>query len=141
MNKIYVYITLILFGFWLLFFSYNPYTHVSIHRNWISGKTELKGPGISITPPWTFVSRIDIRPKRVCIECSCQNINCQLVSFNPSGWKDFLKVERFGYYWWRNRLSFNFGHEEEYRGISNVLRGYSFSDKNYTFLKKYKEVN
>lgn len=141
MNKFYLYLSLTIISFWLFLFSYNPYTHVSIHRNWLSGKTELKGPGVSITPPWTFVSRIDIRPKKVCLECSCQNLNCQLVSFDPSGWKDFLKVEGFGYYWWRNRLSFNIGHDNEYRGISNILRGYSFSDRNYTFLKKYKQVN
>ncbi len=62
------------------------------------------------------------------------NIDCRLISFNISGYLEFIEKEGFGYYWWRNRLSFNYGNKLEYRGLPNVLRGYAFDDKNYKFL-------
>jgi hypothetical protein len=97
------------------------------------------GPGISL--PWIQVSRIDTRPHRICIECDCRNIDCNLVSFNPLGWKDFVRREGFRYYWWSNRISFNMSHEREYRGIEDVLRGYTFDNQEYPFLKKEKSLN
>lgn len=130
----------LLFFLWFFFFSYNGSYRVSIHRNWVSGETSLNTEGASITPPWVQIIRIDTRPVRACIECSCNNVSCDLVSFNPDGWKEFLEIEGYNYYWSRNRISFNYGHDKEYRGISNILRGYSFSDKNYTFIKKHKQI-
>ena len=126
--------------FWLFFFSFNTYHHISIKRNWITGTTELLEPGFTITAPWVQIIRIDIRPVRVCIECSCRNAQCNLIAFNKEGWQDFLAIEGFRYYWLANRLSFNFGNSNEYRGMSNILRGYGFDDKQYSFITKEKSV-
>jgi len=115
--------------------SYTDSHHYAIERNIVSGQIVFRGPnGMRITPPWVQVVRIDIRPIRACVDCSCNNIDCRLISFNISGYLEFIEKEGFGYYWWRNRLSFNYGNKLEYRGLPNVLRGYAFDDKNYKFL-------
>lgn len=121
--------------FWLSFFSYTDSYHYSIGRNLITGEVWISEPsGMSISSPWTQISRIDIRPIRSCIDCSCNNINCKLISFNPNGYLEFIEKEGFEYYWWRNRFSFNYGNKFEYRGLSNILRGYSFDEIQYGFL-------
>lgn len=122
-----------LFLFWLCFFNYNSPHHVSINRNVITGEMSLKGSGVHITAPWVQASRIDTRPFRVCVDCGCKNINCKLVTFNANGWNEFVKREGFKYYWWVNRISFNFGYEHEYRGIKSILKGYT-DNKRYSFI-------
>ena len=124
------------FLFWLFCFSYNTWHHVSIERNWLTGKTILNEAGFKITPPWTQVIRIDTRPAKVCVECSCRGITCELVQFDKNGWEEFLAIEGFRYYWLSNRVSINFGHENEYRGMKNILRGYAFDKKEYKFIKR-----
>ena len=49
-----------------------------------------------------------------------------LVSFDPNGWREFVNNEGFYYYWWSNRISFNMGYDDEYRGMKDLIRGYSF---------------
>ncbi len=121
--------------FWSLCFSYNDSYHFSIERNYITGNITTNGPGYSISLPWVQVVRIDTRPFRSCVDCSCNNIKCKLISFNQSGYRDFIQKEGLEYYWWRNRFSFNWGNEHEYRGLKNVLRGYSFDNVQYSFIK------
>jgi hypothetical protein len=62
-----------------------------------------------------------------------------LVEFNPKGWKKFIENEGFRYYWLSNRMSFNSGSEEEYRGMDWVIRGYAFSETEYPFIRVTKE--
>ena len=97
-------------------------------------------PGYNITAPWVQVSRIDTRPQRVCVDCDCRNLNCQLASFDPDGWEEFVRYEGFRYYWWSNRFSFNPGHKNEYRGMNDILRGYAFDGKEYPFIKREKSL-
>jgi hypothetical protein len=47
--------------------------------------------GMKLSAPWILVSVIDTRP-RVCIDCSCRNITCKLVYFNPKEYKIFVQM-------------------------------------------------
>lgn len=124
-----------IFFFWLFCFHYTDVNQVAICRNIFSGEVYLDSiAGPSITPPWVQVARIDTRPQRICVDCDCRNITCALVSFNPKGWKDFVKREGFRYYWWSNRFSFNPGHRREYRGVNDIIRGYAFDGVKYEFI-------
>lgn len=124
-----------IFLFWLFFVHWTNVQQIAITRNIFTGELKIDTfPGIQISSPWTQVSRIDIRPVRVCVDCECRNMNCKLISFDINGWRNFVEKEGFRYYWWSNRISFNFGNKEEYRGMKNILRGYSF-DSEYKFIK------
>ncbi len=127
-------ISIPIFLSWLFLFSYTNQHSISISRNILNGRLDIVGPGVKLTPPWVQMSQIDLRPMRVCVECSCNNVICNLVSFNKDRWKSFINKEGFRYYWWSNRISFNMGHNEEYRGVRNILRGYSLDNKTYDFL-------
>lgn len=129
-----------LVALWVSCFSYTNNHSISIQQNIFTGEMSILNRGFRMSPPWVLSSNIDIRPFRSCVECSCRNITCNLVSFNKDGWKDFVSREGFRYYWWSNRLSINMGHKEEYRGIKNILRGYSFDDIRYEFLMKNSSI-
>lgn len=129
-------IPLLFILFYLFCYSYTPNYKVSIERNILNEIVQIDTlSGHKISPPWVQVSRIDIRPHRVCIECGCRNINCRLVSFNPNGWKSLVEREGFHYYWLTNLISFNSAHEHEYRGMINILRGYAFDKNPPNFVK------
>jgi hypothetical protein len=57
-----------------------------------------------------------------------------LLSFDKYHWKEFVAAEGWRYWWWANRFSINFGYDEEYRGMRDILRGYAYSPKQYPFL-------
>ena len=125
---------------WGFCFHYTNINQSAIQRNIITGVTQVDTiPGFNFTPPWVQVARLDTRPHRVCVECKCRNLNCELVTYNPKGWAELVEKEGFRYYWLSNRFSFNMGHRNEYRGLIDVLRGYSFDD-DYTFITTEKEV-
>lgn len=130
-----------LLTFWIGFIHWTNVHQVAIKRNIFTGEMSIDTiPGINISAPWVQVSRIDVRPVRVCVDCSCRNINCRLVTFKHEYWKDFVDKEGFRYYWWANRFSINIGNREEYRGMKNILRGYSFDDEQ-NFLEKKQIIN
>lgn len=104
---------------------------------------ELKAdtvPGYYVAAPWVMAARLDIRPARVCITTTANSYSCKLVRFNPSQWQEFVRVQGFQYYWWRNRISFNIGYKEEYRGIRDILRGYAYGNKDYGFIILESEI-
>ena len=116
-------------------FNFLNMTEVSLNHNIIDGTVSCDTTrGMKLTAPWILVSVVDTRPVRVCIECSCRNLTCKLVSFNPKEYKLFVQKEGWSYFWFRNRLSFNSGNKQEYRGFENVVRGYSFDNVEYKFL-------
>jgi hypothetical protein len=78
---------------------------------------------------------VDTRPVRVCITSTSRSFDCRLVQFQPSEYREFVATQGFYYYWWSNRISFNAGYDEEYRGMKDVLRGYAYSAKPYSFVK------
>lgn len=130
-----------LFIFWLMCFHWTGIHEVGIRRNIFTGELSLDDkPGPEISWPWVQVVKIDTRPRRICIECGCKNMNCVLVSFEPVGWRDFVDREGFRYYWWTNRFSFNSGANREYRGDDYLIKGYAFDEKNYSFITVEKNV-
>lgn len=109
---------------------------MAVEWNPFSG--ELKGDtvaGWKISAPWEMVSKIDLRPTRVCITSAANSYSCKLVSFQRTKWEDFIKVQGFSYYWWSNRFSFNFGYKDEYRGFKDIMRGYAYGTEKYDFIK------
>lgn len=113
---------------------------VGLAWNCMTGELKLdKHAGYHITPPWVAVSRIDTRPIRVCVTSSGRGFNCKLIEFEPSAYKEFVAVQGFHYYWFSNRVSFNSGYDEEYRGMRDLLRGYAYSVKKYPFIKTIRD--
>jgi hypothetical protein len=110
--------------------------HIGLAWNPLSGEKGLLQAGWHATAPWVFVSEVDARPMRVCITTSAHaGVNCRLVQFIPERYDEFLKTEGFRWYWWSNRISFNGGYREEYRGFRDVMRGYAFSAQPYPFIR------
>lgn len=109
--------------------------HVGLTRNLATGAVtcDTRG-GFHFSWPWVQVSRIDTRPARVCLTSASKAFNCKLVKFEPRAFAEFIRVQGFQYYWWANRLSFNSGYNEEYRGMRDLLRGYAFGIKQYPFV-------
>jgi len=121
--------------FYTAFLNYTEPTQIGIARNFVTGEMwSQNGGGWHITAPWVFVARIDTRPVRVSVTTAGRGYSAKLVQFEPSAWKEFVAIEGFRYYWWANRVSFNFGYNEEYRGMKDILRGYAYSPKKYPFI-------
>jgi hypothetical protein len=120
---------------WLIFVNYTEAYEVGIARNAFTGELWLQeGGGLHFTAPWTRVARIDTRPVRVCVTSAGRGFNCKLVQFEAKHYREFVAVEGFRYYWWANRLSFNSGYDEEYRGMKDILRGHAYGVTRYPFI-------
>ena len=121
--------------FYFCFLNYTEPTQVGIARNWFTGKMWLQeGGGWHLSLPWTWIARVDTRPIRVSVPSSGHGYSAKLVQFEPKAWEDFIYVEGWRYYWWSNRFSFNFGYEEEHRGMKDILRGHAYGTKKYSFI-------
>jgi hypothetical protein len=133
---------LVLLVFYFGFVHYTEPTQVAIVWNRFSGTISLDDKaGFNLSPPWVRVSRVDIRPSRVCVESTGRAYNCKLVQFEPKAYREFVLVQGFQYYWLNNRLSYNSGYQEEYRGMKDLLRGYAYSSKKYPFVRVLKEYH
>jgi hypothetical protein len=133
----------VVLGLMVLYFSFVHYqepNQIALSWNIFNGekRCETRG-GYHFNPPWVWVARIDTRPVRVCVTSRSRAFNCKLVEFEPAGWKEFLANEGWRWYWWDNRLSFNYGHSETYRGVRDLMRGYAYSSKRYPFVKVLEE--
>jgi len=125
----------VLFLLYLGFLNYTEPTQVGIARNVITGEMWLQDRGgWHVSLPWVFVARIDTRPLRVAVTTTGRGFSAKLVQFDSKYWREFVAMEGFRYYWWGNRISFNFGYNEEYRGMKDILRGYAYSAKRYPFI-------
>lgn len=114
---------------------YLYYKEVGVTFNLFTGETGLLAQGgWNPLPPWVLMSRIDTKPVRLCIMSSGRGVNCRLVRFEADKYGDFVAAEGFRLYWWSNRISFNLGHDETYRGIKDILRGYAFAAQKYPFI-------
>lgn len=127
---------------------YVPFVHhtdvnqVAIMHNVAKGSITIDNTaGFTLSAPWVLVARIDIRPNRVCVEGVARVANCRLARFVPQQLTLFVDREGFRYYWFANRLSFNWGHAQEYRGARNYLRGYAFSQKAVPFVQVMDEYH
>lgn len=121
---------------------YLEYKVVGLTWNPFNGNVELvEKSGWNIRPPWVLLSKIDTKPTRVCITSAGRGVNCVLVKFEPDHYQEFVATEGFHLYWWYNRLSYNFGYNEEYRGMKDVLRGYAFGVQKYSFITVVESYN
>ena len=128
-------IFMMLFLYLFLFNCTEP-TEVGIARNRISGQMWLQDKGgWHLSAPWVSVAVIDTRPMRVAVTSAGRGYSAKLVQFKTDSWKEFVNNEGFHYYWWANRISFNLGHDETYRGMRDLIRGYAYSSKQYPFIK------
>lgn len=126
----------IVFSFYFLCFNYTDTHEVSISRNFVTGEIWIDSvPGFCVTSPFTQVSNIDTRPIRVNVPSSSRNFNGRLIEFNSKEWRTLIEYEGFHYYWWNNRISFNSGHNDEYRGIKDILIGYAYDQHPPKFIK------
>lgn len=130
----------ILILFYLLTVNYIEPNEVGITRNLFTGELVLQDrAGFYFTAPYVIETTIDTRPARVCFTSASRGRNCKLVQFNPEFYREFVEIEGFYYYWWANRISFNFGYDEEYRGMRDLLRGHTFGVVRYPFIKEITE--
>lgn len=122
------------------FLNHTEPTEIGIARNMITGEVwAQKTGGWHLNFPWVLVPIIDARPMRVSVQSAGHGYSAKLVQFDPDHWQEFVQVEGFRYYWWANRISFNFGYKEEYRGVKDILRGHAYGAKKYRFIKILEE--
>lgn len=117
------------------FFHYTSIHEVGVMKNMASGDLTRDEPGFHLSAPWVLVTKIDTRPQRVCITSRARIMRCKLGRFEAIYYKELVAREGFRYYWWDNRVSINFGYNEEYRGIRDLIRGYSFGDETAPFVQ------
>ena len=139
--KTMIVVFMVMFLCYLFFFHYTEPTQIGVQRNLVTGEITLDIPGANFTTPWVQVSKIDTRPVRVCVTSAGRGFNCRLVQFEPEHFKEFIKTEGFYYWWWANRISFNIGDDEQYRGIKNLMRGYGYGLKEYKFITVLEEYS
>jgi len=129
-----------LFLSYMMFYHHTKSYEFGITRNIITG--EMKPDtrtGHHFTAPWVLETTIDTRPRRVCIASASRNVNCRLVQFDTSQWKSLVEYEGFHYYWWYNRISFNWS-QETYRGLDNLFLGHAYGSNKGKFLKILQEI-
>ncbi len=142
MGKITVFIVMLYIALRTVSLHHLEPDEIFLTRGIIGGKTSIisKG-GWNFTNPFTWTARVPTSPMRVCITSSGRGVNCKLVRFNPDKYEQFLETEGFRLYWWANRFSFNWGYDEEYRGIRDIFRGYAFAAQKYSFITVTEEYN
>lgn len=139
-TKIAIAAILIALAFYLPFFHYTGANQVGIQWNKFDGSITTDTPGFNVTSPWVLVAKVDTRPQRVCVESVAKVINCKLAAIRPSAYRQLVAREGFRYYWWDNRLSFNFGYGNEYRGTRDLVRAYAFSPTQQEFVQIFSEI-
>lgn len=117
------------------FLHYSEPTQLGIMRNVFTGEVKRDTPGWNFSAPWVEVAKVTTTPMRVCVTTTGRGFSCKLVQFVPEQYEAFVNTEGFRYYWWANRISYNYGYYEEYRGVKDLLRGYAYSAKPYPFVK------
>ncbi len=108
-------------------------------RNHITGDIWVQHAGWHSTSPWTWVARIKTNPIRVGVPTAGRGYSAKLIQFQPEYANDFLQQEGWRYYWWNNRVSFNLGNKDEYRGFKNIMLGYAYSKQKFPFIKILEE--
>lgn len=134
-------IPIFLFLFYLSCVVYSDTNHLSIGFNKISGELSVDSlGGWSVSPPWVLVTKLDLRPQRVCVFYDGKTPNCKLVRFKKESWRKFISFQGFSYYWWSNRFSVNMSHQEETRGFKDILRGLAYYDKKQIYIEVITET-
>lgn len=139
-KKVLISIGICIFIFYLFCYHYTAGHEFGLTYNWFTGEIVPDGhAGHHISWPWVQAAKIDARPLRVCIASASRNLNCRLVQFDPTQYKELIRIEGFHYYWWYNRISFNCD-QETYRGTENLLLGHSYGANRGSFVKILEDV-
>lgn len=130
----------VVFLCYLMFYHHSKSYEFVITRNLITGEIKPDShTGHHLTWPWVQAVKIDTRPRKVCIPSASRNMNCRLVQFDTSQWRALIKYEGFSYYWWYNRISFNWS-QKTYRGVDNLLLGHAYGRTRGSFVKILQET-
>lgn len=107
--------------FYVLFLNHVEINEVGIYYDSMSGQTwKQTTPGWYVTSPLTYEVNITTLPLLVTIPSNAKIINSKMVRFNPDGVEEFIRLQGFG---WGLHSS-----------LDNILLGYAFSGREYTFL-------
>lgn len=130
-----------LFFFYLFFYYYTGQHEACITQNLITGQMKMESrAGHHFTMPWVQASKLNLLPVKVCVVSATRNVNCKLVKFNPEKWEELIKWEGYHYYWWYNRISFNFG-QPTYRGFRNLMLGHAYGENRCSCVEILSEIN
>ncbi len=130
----------VLFLCYLMFYHYTESYEFGITYDFFTGEVKADThTGYHLTAPWVLATKIDTRPQQVCIVSATRNMDCRLVQFDTTRWRELIKYEGFRYYWWYNRFSFNSG-QTTYRGIRNLLLGHAYGSTRCSCVKIIQEV-
>lgn len=133
-------VAVVIFVCYLAFYHYTDSYQFGITYNVFTGELKSdKHTGHHLTLPWVLATKIDTRPQRVCIASATRNMDCRLVQFDTTQWRELVQFEGFHYYWWYNRFSFNSG-QETYRGVRNLLLGHAYGDSRCSCVKIIQEA-
>jgi len=115
------------FFFWIFFLNHTTINEIGIQYNSMNGEitTQLE-PGWYITNPMTKVAYVSTLPIKITIPSEAKVIVSKIVAFNPSGVKEFIRMQGFSYH-------IN-------SSLHNVLLGYAFSGSEFEFLDIMQET-
>ncbi len=109
--------------FYLFCLNHISVNEIGIQYNSSNGKLTVQtNAGWYITSPFVRVATIETIPIRVQILSGANLVNQKLVRFKPEGALDFVAHQGFSYYIFPS-------------GLDNILVGYAFSGKPYSFLE------
>lgn len=134
-------ICLFWFVAYLACFNWIEPTQIGLAKNVFTKRVWVIEGGMHFGAPWVLVSRVDTKPIRVSVPSAGKGTNSKLVQFDPKYWNEFINTEGWHYYWWANRLSFNFGYKDEHRGFKDIMRGYAYNAKRYPFINMLGEFS
>lgn len=114
------------FMFWILCLNCVKFGTIGIAYNYYTGKVSTqKRLGWHFTSPSVKVSYISLLPMKLIIPSMAKVISYKMVKFNPDGIDEFIKLQ---------------GVDFTAYDIENILLGYAFSSRRYTFLDIIEEV-
>ena len=120
-------VVILVFFFWVFFLNHVSVNHIGIAYDSMGGKVTIqKTPGWYVTSPFTKATYIRTTPITVTIPSGAKIIISKVVRFKPEGVESYIRLQGFGY-----------GMDSN---LENVLLGYAFSGKKYSFLEIMQEA-
>lgn len=129
------------FMFYLLCLNHLPPQEIGITYNSLNGDITIQDrPGWHLTSPFVSVSTIETRPFQVCLNAGARVLNCKLIRFNPTGAKEFVRLQ--GFHYWNTTIGGcnRGGSECSLNDFGRIMLGYAYSDQSYPFLEILEEI-
>ena len=113
--------------FYFFCLNHTEINEIGVAYNSLDGKLTIQDrPGWYRTSPFVKVAYLSTLPMTIRIPSEAKVIVTKVVSFNPKGVNEFIRLQGFSY-----QLN---------SGLQNILLGYSFSGSSYTFLNILQET-